>query len=313
MSQTKLLGRLAVVALLGMAGVCIRPAGALGADTTDLTHEWDTPSLMQGIARAENEVTMAAPFDGVLSELRVKEGDWVKRGDVVAVMDDRVARSAVRVAEANAELSSTIEHARQDLVLADDLLGRMTAADDGFAIAEYELSQARVRRDQARAALAGAEQEQRRAVERLRLERARLDTHLVRAPFDGRVTRIPASVGQTLTSEDPLVRIVDPRQLRVELFLPLETFGSLKQGDKCRLHARAPVDDTITGAVTFVEREIDAASGTYRCVFRVDNAEGNLPVGFAVELMTQDGAPLAADGPPQRRVAEVNSSLQPVP
>ena len=294
------------LALIVAASVNAQSFADVGEDLPDVRYEWDAPVLMHGIARAENEVTMAAPFDGVLSELRVKEGDWVEWGDVLAVMDDRVARSAVRVAEANAELSSTIDHARQDLLLADDLLKRMTAADDGFAIAEFELHQARVRRDQARAALAGAEQEQRRAIERLDLERARLDTHLVRAPFDGLVTLVPASAGQTLTSDDPLVRVVDHRRLRVEVFLPLESFGGLRQGDECRLRAQAPVADTITGEVTFVEREIDAASETFRCVFRVDNAEGELPVGFAVELMMQDGAPVIVNRANRKRVADAN-------
>lgn len=288
-------------------------AGAVVVDTTDAPIEWDAPVLMHGIARAENEVTMAAPFDGVLSQMRVKEGDWVAQGDIVAVMDDRVARSAVRVAEASAEMASTIEHARQDLLLAEDLLARMTAADDGFAIAEFELHQARVRRDQAQAALEGAQQEQRRALERLELERARLDTHLVRAPFEGRVTQIPASLGQTLTSEDELVRIVDHRQLRVELFLPLESFGGLTRDDECRLHARAPVGGPITGRVTFVDREIDAASGTFRCVFSVENAEGELPIGFAVELMMKDGAPIAVDGEARQRVAEINLEHRQLP
>ncbi|MEZ6070521.1 MAG: efflux RND transporter periplasmic adaptor subunit [Pirellulales bacterium] len=260
---------------------------------TDLPTQSVAPGLMHGIARAKNEVTLAAPFDGVLSQVCVNEGDWVSAGDVLAVMDDRVARSAVRVAEANAEMAATIEHARQDLVLADDLLSRMTAADDGFAIAEFELNQARVRRDQARAALDGARQEEQRAKERLGLERARLDTHQVRAPFAGRVTSVPASPGQTLTSQHELLRIVDPRKLRIELYLPVEWFDTLHEGEAFRLRGHAPVSDTFTGRLTFAEREVDAASGTFRCVFEVDNSDGKLPVGFAVELLVENNVPVA--------------------
>ncbi|GAG09294.1 unnamed protein product, partial [marine sediment metagenome] len=66
------------------------------------------------------------------------------------------------------------------------------------------------------------------ARQNLSLEVARLESHNIRAPFDGQVVRIDATVGTTLSPADKFLTIVSLDSLSAELYLPLELFGELQ-------------------------------------------------------------------------------------
>ena len=227
---------------------------------------------------------MSAPLAGVLVDVRVKEGDEVEQGQVLAVIDDRVARAAVNAARAAADRSAEIEHARHGLKLAESLYARHLELQKADAGVDFELEQARVERDQAQATLASAIEAQLQARRNLELEEARLESHSVRAPFSGRVLHIEASVGTSLTSSDELLSIACLDALEAELHLPLELFGTLEAGKSYRLLAAEPVDRHVRGRLVLVDAVIDAPSRSFRCVFEIDNANRALPGGIAVRF-----------------------------
>ena len=74
--------------------------------------------MLPGIVEPAAIVEMAAPMTGVLTELRIAEGARVAKGEVLAVLDDRVARAAVRAASLAATKQSGISQARIALELA---------------------------------------------------------------------------------------------------------------------------------------------------------------------------------------------------
>ena len=120
-------------------------------------------------------------------DVLVKRGDQVKKGQILAVMDNRVALAAVNMAEAAADRAAEIEHAKHALVLARSLFARQSSLQDSQAGAEFELEQARAQRDQAEATLASALEVKLQANRNLEFEQSRLEAHNIRAPFDGQV------------------------------------------------------------------------------------------------------------------------------
>ncbi len=253
--------------------------------------------IPEGIVQASQRATMSAPLQGMLEEMLVKSGDQVKKGQILAVMDNRVAKAAVESSRAAAERTAEIDHARHALVLARSLLARHTALSKAQAGAEFELEQAQAQCDQAQATLDSAMEAQLQAKRNLELEEARLESHNIRAPFDGQIVRVEATAGTMLTPDDKLLTIVCLDTLEAKLYLPLEQFGKLHAGESYRLWAFAPVNRPIRARLTFASPMIDPASKTFRCVFTIDNKERQLPAGFGVCLDLPDSESRREDKP----------------
>ena len=264
-------------------------------------HEMDTSSGLPGIVEPARQVVLASPFSGVVSRIAVREGQRVRQGDVIAVMDDQVAAASVAVAETAARRTARIDQARSQLELARRYLARLLETKD--IASQHAMDQARAAVTAAEAQLKLAQEQQREAAATLKLQQARLATHTIRAPFDGQVVRVAAHAGATLAQADPIVTLVNLDRLRADLYLPLNRYGTLRAGDICVLEPGPPVRHPIKATVVAVEPRIDAATQTFRCVIEIDNREQKLPSGFAVRLR---------DAPTTAKYVTTSPDLQPL-
>jgi len=227
---------------------------------------------------------MASPMEGMLMNLHVREGQVVRAGDVLATIDNRVDVAAVAVAQSAADCAANLRYAREELKLAESLLERLLALQSANAGSDYEVLEARTRVEKARATVAAEQEKQRQAQCHLELALARLESHNIRAPFDGQVIRIDAYVGSTLTRDDDLLTIIRLEKLEVELHLPLELYPRLEVDNSYTLIAGPPVNRKLNGRLTFIAPVVDSATQTFRGIFSVDNQDRSLPGGFAVQL-----------------------------
>lgn len=248
--------------------------------------------MLPGIVKPTQSVTLSVPVNGVLDRIVVNEGDVVKAGQPIASLDDRVARASVRVAEVLAGQDALIVQARQQQVHARHFLDRIRLAHADKAASEHELDEAQSKFDVAAQTLKQAEERQEQAKAQLQLEQARLALLQIVAPFDGTVSRIAAQRGESLNSGDPLLQIVNLRQLKVELHIPSQFFGRLVRGERYSLDAGTPVNRQIKGTLQARENMIDAATNTFRCIFLIDNDDESLPAGFVVRLSLPTDNPM---------------------
>ena len=201
-------------------------------------------------------------------------------------MDNRVVKAAVELARAASDRSADLQHAREELKLAESVVDRLNSLRSANAGSDFELLEARTRAEQARATVAAEQEKQRQARCQLDLELARLESHNIRAPFDGQVVRIHAYPGTTLTRDDELLTIIRREELEVELHVPLELHSQLEVGRLYGLTAGPPVNARLKGQLTFVAPTVDSATRTFRSVFTIDNHDQRLPAGFSVQLDT---------------------------
>lgn len=274
-----------VAALLGVSLTTAAVPRASHADDSSMALTSPrVPAPLPAVTRPARDVSLAAPFDGRLASIWVEEGDIVERGDTLASMDDRVARAAVALAEADARKVAAIDRAVTDRDLAARDLERLQASAASGAATESELDRARNRFDAAEAALAAAHETREIAQRRLALEQARLEEHHVRAPFAGIVVRIDSEAGAALNLADPIVRMVSLETLKADLHLPASLYGGLAVGEEVRLLANEPLALECEGSVLSIEPLIDAGSRTFRCRVEIANPGGGLPAGFVVRL-----------------------------
>ena len=255
------------------------------AATPDSSRAFDTDFISyQGLLLPEQEVVLQAPIEGVLKTLKIKEGDRVKRGDVLLVMDDRVQAGRVAVAKLRAELEAELERAglaAEEAKISWEMVQRAFEQD---AASDWEVRRAKLQLDQQRATIEALKEEQVVSKAMLAYEQAGLDQYTLDAPFDGEVVEVATEEGATLRREDPVLSLVAMSPLRAELRLPVTAYGELKVGQQYTLQAAAPINGEIQGELAFIDPRIDPASRTFRCVFKVANADHKLPSGVAVRL-----------------------------
>lgn len=245
----------------------------------------------QGVARPYHVAILNAPLDGILQDVLVKEGQAVKAGQQLVQMDDKVQQVVVRIAELKASSRHAIERAAKELDEAETMHERMVEAQATGAARDWEVRRSELRRDIARIAHEAAVSAHEIAQQELALETQRLQRFQLIAPWDGTVIRVTTDPGSTVSSQDPLIQMVGLEQLEVEIYLPLDVYNQVEVGQTYQLQALEPVNQTITGQLTFADRIIDYGSKKFRCVFTIDNADQSLPAGFAVQWIPSPASP----------------------
>lgn len=208
--------RISALCLVGALSMQAGYSQAQAALDTTIIRAVDTPawSAFDGQVEAVRQSTIAAQVSGRIITLSVKAGDTVQAGQVLLQID---AHSADQDALANQARSQA---AQAMLNLAASELERQRA----LYKAQY-LSQAAFERAQAqyRSALAQfqAQQAQTRAAQ------AQSTHFTVRAPYDGMIASLPASLGDMAMPGQTLLELYDPTVLRVGARVPQSILSRL--------------------------------------------------------------------------------------
>ena len=213
--------------------------------------------VVAGRTEADKRVTVTARTGGVLTELRVKRGMWVKKGEVLAVLSDEAREAQVTQAQAVVTQRRTELDAKRTLIM-NGTLPRLQLVD-----LEAQLKSAE-------AALAAAEAESARGV--------------VRAPWSGVVHDVAVEVGQaafsfagreiaTLVALDPMLAVVEVAERKL---------AGIKVGDTAEV--RLVTGETASGKIRFVAKTASQTTRTYRVEIELPNADGNIPDGITAEV-----------------------------
>lgn len=167
-------------------------------------------------------VKIVAPRDGVLAELRVKAGDSVRQGDVVAVIDARQSELAAGVAKAEVEQAQARAAALRTKSAGLKLrASRVTEAAQAGAATGQSADDANQALTELKADIAEAEAAVEVARQHLKQARYEVEVRSVRAPVSGRVVARPAHIADVVSaqsgSEIATLLPDGPRIIRAEL------------------------------------------------------------------------------------------------
>jgi len=216
---------------------------------------------------------IAAYVDTVL----VRPGSDVKRGQVLATLDCRQSAASNQAVAAEARAIEAKQRA-----LANEA-ARVTSLLDGGFVAPNEAEQ-RVATSESQLAELTATQA------RLAGTSLAVNDCVLRAPFDGEVSRRLADPGAFIRPGTPIVSIIDRSTVRVTGEVPEGDFGVVAAG------TRAQIELLATGAAAsgVIARRSPAASSSTRTVhFEIDLAdpERKVPVGTTADLSIAVGQP----------------------
>lgn len=186
------------------------PPPAVPVTTAPVKTE-DVPVYLRGIGtvQAFNTVEIKAQVNGVLVSLPVKEGQEVKPGDIVALIDQRLYKAALDQATAQrAEDVAQLQSAKLDLARFQDL-----AKKDFAPVQQVDDQQAQVNK------LIAAVQADTAAIETAQIN---LDYCVIRAPISGRVSIYQTDAGNLIevASQTGIVSITQDKPIALVFTLP---------------------------------------------------------------------------------------------
>ena len=265
--------------LLAPAFACGRGAGepaaqprapaVIGPENIAVAHDTTltTGPTLSGTLEPELAATVRAELGGSVTELRVDDGQAVKRGQLLLRIDDIAlrdgylsARAALRSSEATAQL------ARRNA----DRARRLNAAG---AVADREVEDAETNATTAEGQVADAKA-------RLANAREQLDKTTLRAPFDGVVANVTVSEGDVVQTGAELLSVLDPTSLRLEASVPAEYIAAVKPGTPVQFTVSGFEGRRVTGEVERVSPSVDPATRQVRVIVSLANEERSLVAGL---------------------------------
>jgi len=170
-----------------------------------------------GTVRAVQTSDLASQMMGNIVEIRVHEGDRVRRGQVLAVIDDSQPRAAVdRATAADLAAQQQLVAANSDLALAESTLKNQYLYEQKI-VSQQEFDEVKARQEAnlARCDIAKAGQAQTRAA--LNQAMTSLDYTRIRAPFNGVVTHKKSDSGTLASPGMPIFTVEDTSRYRLEV------------------------------------------------------------------------------------------------
>ena len=254
------------------------------------------------LIEAAQVVEIRSPVEGVIAKVHVQRGQMVRRGQVLVELASEVERAAAESARFRAQMDGQIFAARSRVDYATKKLARIRELHAESFVSAQARDEAEAERRLAEAELKAAIEsrdlahiEHRRAVEQLALR-------TLTSPLNGVVMdRLlnPGDLAESGAGRKPVLKLAQIDPLKVDIVLPGPLFGQVRPGMKATITPQGSAT-RYTAPIRFIDRVMDAASGTF--VARVDLPNPKHAVAGGVRCTAQiegiEGSPQPARAKP---------------
>ena len=236
-------------------------------------------------------------WDGVVEAVRRSDLSAQTAGRVIAVevdVNDRVAAGTVLLRISAVEQDAGANAARAQLRAAEASAAeaeqnyrRFAALANGQFVSKAQIDQARAARDSAAAARDAA-----RAVVAQAAQQSAYT--VVRAPFAGVVASRDVEPGETVAPGQPLMRVYEPRELRIEVAVPQTRAEAIRRDPRARV--LLPGGREVTPAAVIVFPAADATSHSVNVRVRLPDLDPSPAPGTTAKVVFDAEAGSAGDG-----------------
>lgn len=220
----------------------IRPIRAIQVGT----HEEFSERKFPGRAAASDAVTLAFEVPGKLNEIPVSVGDFVKKGDVLAFLDDRDFQNALNQAKAELKRAQA-QYERMRNALADNAVSRQDVTN---AEAAYDSAKAVVE-----------------------IQQKALDDTRLLAPYDAVITEKLVQSFGNVVAKQPAIRLINPAHIEMEVDIPEDLISFVREGMEINVTFDVFPNTLITSTISEISSEASQATRTYPVTLMMDQPE----------------------------------------
>ena len=211
-------------------------------------------SLMQTTTiEAVRQVDILTKVSGQVVKLPVEEGDKVKRGDLLAELNEAELKIEFMKTKVSMETDKTM------LERAQNMLEKKLIAEENYELTRLQFESSKAAHEAAR---------------------IQLEYTSVRAPFDGVVTLRNIELGQRVNVNQSLFVVADFNPLRAKIYVPEKDIGRIYEKQRATITIEAEPELGFTGIVKMISPVVDPSSGTSKVTIDIEDSMGKLKPGM---------------------------------
>ena len=233
--------------------------------------------------RARREVAVAAQSAGIVTSVKVEEGDFVKAGQVLCALDDRdlqidlelakqrLAQTKIQIEAAviRAEQTRTrLRNKRSELERNEEALKQGLLAESEVAVQRHDIDDL----EHEIRAVESTVRENRHRQDQLESEIRKVELQIsqteITAPFAGRITERTVELGQSVRGAEQLYKLGAFTPLYADVYLPENDSRSVRTGQKVALRLGSADGESAAGTVERVSPVVDEQTGTVKVTVR---------------------------------------------
>ena len=262
-----------------------------------------------GYVVPQRQANISPRIGGRVAQLFVEDGTVVKKGQLIAVLEDQDFKAQVLQAQADAQSALAREkRAEVEVRDAQRAFDREQVVQEKGVSTPAALDQVSARLDGAKAALAAARSETAAARARIEVAKVNLENCYVRAPFDGRITQKLTDIGEIVFGalsagtggRGGIASLADFSTLQVEADVSESQVAKLKTGTPAEIVLDAFPERRYRARVAEMRPRVDRAKATVTVkVAFVDDTTDVLPdMGAKVTFLAKELDEAAAKAQP---------------
>jgi len=213
--------------------------------------------ILPGATKPWQDITLPADLDGQVEWIGPREGDTVKKGEMVAKIDVSV-------------LKAQLDNSRAAFKLADELYRRRKRLFDRKIISQEELDQARTERVVKQGTFRQAQ--------------VQYEKGLVYAQIDATVNQLYVDEGEYVGRGAPVADLVNVDKIEIDVNVPELDVRYLKPGQPVMFRVDAIPNQDFHGIIEFVALKADPATKTFNVKVLADNSVGHIRPGMITRV-----------------------------
>lgn len=224
---------------------------------------------------------VAGEVRGLVEQFSAREGDAVKKGQVLAHINVTSLKIQLKAAKAALmEVKANHEQVKRDMARSAQLF-----KEELIPLKQLEDDMSRDKALSERLLQLTAE------IERLEdlISKSR-----ILAPFDGVITKEHTEVGQWIQEGSPVVEMIDLKNLRIRVDVPERYIGKLKIGEAVPVRFDALPSFRVSGKISSITPEADNAARTFPVDVEVKNRDMTIKSGMTAQVFFSVGEPYTA-------------------
>lgn len=215
---------------------------------------------VQGVVETDQNAQIFAEAAGKITAIKVKEGDNVKKGQVLMTIDSRIVSNQIDELQSRLSLAKTVFE-KQETLWKKNIGSEIQYLESKN---NYESLQQNIETLQAQKAM-----------------------YTVTAPFSGIVDEINPKIGEMANPAMPAFRLINTDVMYVKADITERYLGQLKEGDKVTIDFPS-ANQTIESKINRIGSFINPNNRSFKIKLLLDNSENTLKPNMLGELKVRD-------------------------
>jgi RND family efflux transporter MFP subunit len=229
------------------------------------------------VAKSSLKSKLSFKIPGTISKIAVQVGDVVKKGDLIATLD----QESFQLKEQ--EAAAGLEQAKAQLVNASSNYRRVQRLYESDSASKSDLDTSRAAFDSASAMVRSIEK-------KLELARLQLRYTILTAPFGGAVSFVNADVNENIGAGNPVVNLSSSESIEVTVAISELLISAVHGGESVHVSFDAIPGKIFKGAITEVGVATSRFATTYPVTVALDGDTGAIKPGMVGQVQFTFGS-----------------------